>query len=245
MGAQLADLSFEEWIGYAFDHPVSNPQWFRDMDRDYWHELGDPAVTVAYLTRAFETADAVFAPFTEAQLNQGLWYLADNSCSNHMFALLDPVVPQAARVRAIRSMFQLFAHLFLRRCDRDHLSHLDTGNHRCGNPLNGVCYMWWDILPIYGRPEEPDQREVDEACLEVMRQTLDLDADACRESALHGLGHWHHTYPLRVAPIIEDFLRRHDRAGGRRHRGRSRPAGRALRPELRAYALRAQQGCVL
>jgi hypothetical protein len=196
------------------------------------------------VTRAFETAHTVFAPFSEAQLNQGLWFLADNSCSDHMFALLDPAVPQPARERAIRSMFQLFAQLFLKRCDQGHLSHLDSGGRTCANPLNSICYMWWDVLPIHGRPEVPASAAVDDACLEVMRQTLDLGADACRESALHRLGHWHHAYPRRVEAIIETFLRRIEAKGGRRSKGRSAPPGGALRPELRVYALRAPKGGV-
>ena len=62
-----------------------------------------------------------------------------------------------------------------------------------------------------------------------MCQALALSHDACRESALHGLGHWQPHYPARVAHIIADFLARTP----------------ALRPELQAYARRAQRGAVL
>jgi hypothetical protein len=86
MGRQIGDLSFEDWIAYVFDHPVTDPAWHWDIDRDYWDELGQPAITVAYLSRAFEDAHTMLAPFSDAQLHQGLWFLASNSCSNHMFA---------------------------------------------------------------------------------------------------------------------------------------------------------------
>jgi hypothetical protein len=61
--------------------------------------------------------------------------------------------------------------------------------------------MWWDMLHFYGKPEDPDCAEVGAACLEVMRMTLDLDSDACRESALHGLSHWQYAYPQQVQVI--------------------------------------------
>ena len=41
--------------------------------------------------------------------------------------------------------------------------------------------------------------------LQVMESTLQLDSIACRESALHGLGHWQHQYPQRVGEIIDKF----------------------------------------
>ncbi|HEU5330793.1 MAG TPA: hypothetical protein VFU78_22060, partial [Thermomicrobiales bacterium] len=75
----------------------------------------------------------------------------------------------------------------------------------------------------------PARADLDAACLDVMRQTLALDNDACRENALHGLGHWLPYYPAPVEQIIADFLARTP----------------TLRPELLAYARRAQRGAVL
>ena len=128
-------------------------------------------------------------PFSDAQLNQGFWFLANNSCSDHMFALLNPGVAWTKRKRCLSSTFILFERFFALRCS-SHLSHLDTleTDTSMASPLNMICYMWWDVLPIYGKPEEPGRREFDLMCLEVMKLTLGLDSDACRESALHGLG---------------------------------------------------------
>jgi hypothetical protein len=77
------------------------------------------------------------------------------------------------------------------------------------NPLNLVCYMWWDILPIAGNPDEPARREFDAAILQVLESTLHLDSLACQESALHGLGHWQMVYPERVGEIIDRFSMSH------------------------------------
>ena len=77
--------------------------------------------------------------------------------------------------------------------------------------------------------EEPDRRELDLTCLEAMQRALDLDSDACRESALHGLGHWKYAYPQKVQAIIDAWLARHQE----------------VTDELKTYALAARRGRVL
>jgi hypothetical protein len=89
--------------------------------------------------------------------------------------------------------------------------------------------MWWDIAPISPHPEEPKRREFDRAILNVMESTLQLDSIACRESALHGLGHWQYKYPDRVGEIINKFSMEH----------------RELRKELERYMGNAFTGYVL
>jgi hypothetical protein len=196
-------LSFDQWITYVFDHAVphsgnKNP-WYHTVEQEWWDPLHVPKVTVAYLTRLFTDANSLLLPFSEAQINQGLWFLADNSCSNHMLTLLDPLISSLERKRCIFAMFTLFERFFAPRCS-PHLSHLDVVGTDTSHvsPLNGICYMWWDVLPQID----------DEACLEVMGRTLDLDAMACHESALHGLGHWAHAYPQEVETIISAWLAR-------------------------------------
>ena len=202
MGKQLKNITFEQWLAFVFDHSVPTGQenaWYWDLNADEWVE--EPADVIRFLTQSFENAAEVFQPYSDAQLNQGLWYIASNSCSNHMFALLDESIPWTGRQRCIASIHQLYEQCFAKRCS-PHLSHLDEAG---ANPLNGVCYMWWDIIPIYGNPKDPAQQELDQAILQVMESTLQLDSIACRESALHGLGHWQRAYPEHVGEIINKF----------------------------------------
>jgi hypothetical protein len=88
--------------------------------------------------------------------------------------------------------------------------------------------MWWDLVPICGRPEEPSQTEFDNEVLHVMKRTLELKSDACREGALHGLGHWHDGYAAEIEKIIDNFLQHNS----------------DLRPELAEYAAHAKTGMV-
>ena len=89
--------------------------------------------------------------------------------------------------------------------------------------------MWWDILPVYGRPDLPGRQSFDQECLDVMSATLALPNEACQESALHGLGHWAMDYREPVAAIVDAYL------------GRSSD----IREPLRQYALAARRGMVL
>jgi hypothetical protein len=212
-----------DWVGRVFDHPVMDHAWHWDIGAD----TSEPAASdcVAHLTRLFDEPELALAPYSDAQIGQGLWYLVDNSCPNYMFSLIEPEVVWPRRQQGIRAIGSLFERLFAPRCS-DHLSHRDEQG---ANPLNAVCYMWWDIFPAYGRPNDPVYAGVDAEVLTVMKRVLSLSSPACQESALHGLGHWQGHYPGVVEQAINQFL--------------TRSAG--LRPELREYALSARWGRVL
>ncbi len=232
-------LSFEQWVTSVFDHPLparGELAWYHadrswDDNEGMWLDTSQyPQTTVAYLTTLFENASSALVAFSEAQVNQGFWYLVDNACSDSMFTLLDTRVPWSERKRCLFAMFTLFERFFASRCS-PHLSHLDTMQTDTSyiNPLNSICYMWWDILPLHGKPEESALREIDAACLEVLRQILDLESEACCESALHGLGHWSYAYRQQVQAIIDAWLARHLH----------------IEDELKTYALAARKGHVL
>jgi hypothetical protein len=223
MGQPLTQLTFEQWLAHVFDHPVREPAWYFDLDAGWWD--GPALDRVRFLTRAFEGAKTHFQPYTDAQLNQGLWYLASNACSSHMFAFSDETVDWAVRQRGLRAMRSLYAKCFAPRC-APVLGHLDEPG---GNPLNLVCYMWFDLLPLFGQPEDGGRAALDREMLNLMAGLLEIDSVACQESALHGLGHWHYVYPEQTSAIIDAYLQR----------------STALRPELRQYAFSARRGCAL
>ncbi len=104
-----------------------------------------------------------------------------------------------------------------------HLEKLDQ------DVLNSSCYMWWDWLwyeLCLGAvtPTPPITTEI----VEALRRQLTIPHDACRVSALHGIGHWVKTIP-EVASLVDEFLA-------------SNPD---LRPELIEYAERAKAGQVM
>jgi hypothetical protein len=151
---QAGMSTYSDWIRQVFDHPVAKPAWYWDDEADTSEPA--PPDCVEYLTRLFEEPELFLAPYSDAQLNQGFWYLVSASCSVYMFSLIEPEVAWPQRRRGIRSTATLFERLFARRCS-DHLLHLNEEG--VASPLNGVCYMWWDIFPTCGRPESPASTE--------------------------------------------------------------------------------------
>lgn len=214
-------LSLSSWITHVFDHPVTDPAWYWSLDAPEWND--SPEHIASLIADTFEQSGELLSRFSDAQLNQAFWFLAGCG-SNFMFHLVNQGVPLATRLRALRSFIPLFEQVMIPRCS-PHLSHLDE---QPANPLNSACYMWWDILPIHGKPEEPDRTEFDAEVLGVLPRLVSIPHDACRESALHGIGHWQLYYPS-VASVVDEFLVCTPR----------------LRPELISYAQRAKVGNVL
>ena len=209
MGKKIINLSFEQWVEHIFDHPVEDPAWHWDIDSDYYNYEENVHLTVEYLAQLFESPLNSIKPYTDAQINQALWYLIGSSASSYMFTLFEASIPLKLRRQVVLSMYNMFEQVFAPRCSPilEHLQ-LSGSDSSSINPLNEVCYMWWDIIPLAPRMGDPEREALDKQCLAVMERTLELDSIACREAALHGLGHWKHAYHRKVRRIIDAFLKR-------------------------------------
>ncbi len=224
-------MSFDKWVTHIFDHSVTDPAWHWGDDVEYWDCTAD--TMVEYMTQLFEHAADILLPFSDAQVNQSLWYLASNSCSDYMFSLRDEPVSLTSKLKCIQSMETLFESCFAKRCS-PHLAHSDLPGT---NPLNSICYMWWDVIPIHGlayhEPLRSDSVPIDEAFLDVIQKVMNMDSIACQESGMHGLGEWCGYYKEINNAAISKFLNRY----------RWRYFKKVPR-ELREYAAMAMVGCV-
>lgn len=224
MAKQLpSDITFEEWIKFIFDHPENEGKWYNRVDRDEWNTRARPLLSVKYMTTLFANAGTVLSQFSNLQLQHGLWFIADVSTSDHTVVLfnLENEVLLIDRVNCIHSILTLYTEIFAPRCS-EYLSHQEPTH----NPLNLVCYMWWDLLSAHYAANQPVRREMDDACFHVMNKILELESLACLESAIHGLGHWQRYYREKVKEIVDKFLNRNP----------------DIDPNLREYALAAQGG---
>lgn len=206
-----------EWIKLVFAHPGNGPEW---------DDVANPCPTTAadYLAQLFETPSVLFGRFSEQQIALGLERLLSNANSNYVFVLSDESVPQELQIRVVNSLYTLFKDLLAKICSEN------VGvDHPHRRPADAICFMMWDagLLQIY--PDRPEHRLVDLAILDVLGQILALPSNACRKSALHGLGHAHEDYPIEVESIIDEFLSNHSDVSN----------------ELRKYALDAREGWVL
>lgn len=209
------EFTLEEWAQYIFDNPEDDDSWEFTLQ----NPLDSDEIELEYLTRFLENAGTLLAPYSDKQVNNGLWYIG-GPIGAFMWILKDGELPWEMRERCFRAIYDLYAKLFAPRCS-PHLGHLDEPGT---NPVNLICYMWWDILalPLYEPP-------FDLLSLEVMTRILTIDSIACQEGALHGLGHLAFYREDEVAAVIDQFLEQHPN----------------IRPELRAYALAAKSGCIL
>lgn len=173
------------------------------------------------MTRLFEHPVEVLADYSDGEIAQGLWDIASDG--EYGLALGAIEVPLSDRLHCIDAFTVLFRELFAARCS-DHLSHRSETD---SNPLNTICYMWWDLMYIYPVPEERDA--IFAAVLQSLTRMLELPSMACQEGALHGFGHWWKIDTATIQTTIDRWLQRHS----------------DVRPKLRAYALSARGGCVL
>ena len=223
MSDPITYLPFKEWVYFIFDHPTEGPEWYVDEAAPYW--AGAAALTAEYLIRLFEDPCPALEGFSDTEVNQGLWYLISPGLGEHMLCLDEPGLALTTRIQVVRSCETLFRELLAPKCS-PHLSHCDWHG---AAPLNSICYMWWDIMPVYGGPKSDDRLALQNATLETMGNILRLESIACQESALHGLGHWHGAFPEQTEALIDDFLQ----------------ARAEIPSTLRSYAQSARCGCVL
>ena len=220
------EMSLRNWLAFLFDRPVPY-RWSEESGQ--WPDNSEQIACL--IAETFEHSGELLARYSDPQLDQGFQFLLDAGGSEFMFSLVRGDVPLPVRLRALRSFVPLFQQVMAVRCSA-HLSHLDwPGSSRQNEPgekpLNGICYMWWDALPIHGRPDLPERAEFDAEALVVLERLLVIPHDACHESALHGIGHWANYYP-QVAAVVDNFLAQTP----------------TLRPELVAYARSARMGGV-
>lgn len=209
------------WIDHVFDHAVGDPPWYWASTEE-WSET--PETIVAHLAETFEHSGELLARFSDEQLNQGFWYLTYEGPPDFMGTLLDETVPLASRLRALKSFVPLFEQVMATRCS-SHLAHLAGEG---ANPLNAACYMWFDVVLDRFNPLRLRQAQLDADLITTLRVILTIPHDACRQSALHGIGHWVRHYP-QLADVVDQFL----------------SATPGLRQELVAYAESARAGSVL
>lgn len=214
-------MNYEQLIKFSFDRPISNPQWYWGID-DNSDILGDD-LAIEFLTRLFSSPTESLTGISDAQVNQGLWYLISSSSSPCIDAIFSEKVPWATRLSCIESIKTLFREFFLVKCAKE-LSHSDyNGVVSEKSPINSICYMFWDLIPwMNGGPDT----KVALAFFDIVEDILSLNNIACQESALHGLGHMHSEHSLIVENIIDRFLAKNTK----------------IRPDLKSYALDARKG---
>src|SRR5688500_15792399 len=97
---------YDEWLSFAFDHEVTDPQWHFQPGSPHFE--GSETDYAVLIEETFRNSGRDLRRFSDAQVNQGVWFLASPSCSDFMFALRDGSAPLAAKVSGIQSILDLY-----------------------------------------------------------------------------------------------------------------------------------------
>ncbi|MEZ5691703.1 MAG: hypothetical protein R3D71_08580 [Rickettsiales bacterium] len=229
-------ISYEEWVEKIFNPLVEGQYYYWDDNRTY-SDIDDIISSVdkiEYLIRLFEHSEDELSMFSDKQVSKGLWYIAGNSEYTEVWK--DDKINERQKKQFIESIYKLFVGCFVNRCERC-LGHLDE---KGTNPVNSICYMWWDILPIISSKKTDDYL----LFLDIMKKILSINHVACQESALHGLGHWHNSHPEIVEDIIDNYLARFGNLFTQKKGKRVLKDPKQELPKILRYALQARTGCV-
>ena len=216
-----APASFEAWLDETFGRAVTGEAYpqFVHRDVDDWPSSVPDAEALQYLTRLFENSEEGLRYFSDAQIAAGLWELGPGDAH----CVYNRDIPVDDRERLIGSVATFFRDFFDKRC----LPQLSHAASEHVSLLNTICYMWWEVIIMGGAKDDPDADRLNAKDMDVMEQVLTLPNPACKEAALHGLGHMVRRSD-RAHAIIDRFL----------------ADARELTPGLEDYARAALTGCI-
>ncbi|MHA1530333.1 MAG: hypothetical protein ACTSVG_15030 [Alphaproteobacteria bacterium] len=213
---------YQAWLDHLFGHLDDEPEWY--FAAGFEAVPIGPQTLTAHVLRLLKAPALLMTDYSDQQIASGLKYLIDNACGGDIRLVSRVSVPQSDRLELAARIDRVHSQIFAARC-APALGSLSEGAEQ---PLNMLCYMWWDTIVFDTTGEARLDREFFAALIEAMGRTLAIPHPACQEAALHGLGHWGEHAPARAAALIDAYL-----AGNR-----------AARPELVSYARAASAGCI-
>lgn len=213
------DVSYEDWLDGTFGCAVSGQSSPQFVERDDWPDPVSDQLAVEYMTRLFENSEESLRYYSDRQITAGLWELG----SGDAYCVYSSEVPIELRLRLVRSVETFFREFFANRC----LPELSAGASEQASLLNIICYMWWEVFTWGWAKDEPDAERLAAQDLDVLEAVLRLTNPACKEAAIHGLGHLADQSDQALS-IIDRFI--------------TKDFG--ISPELLQYARAARTGCI-
>ena len=141
------DMSFDEWIKFIFDHPVSediDSLWYFDNQlTEFWDEWtigekGNLEKQLEYAINLFQEPMFLLMAYSPEQINQGFWFLLNGVSGFGLADLLwKTELPCFFREQCIISMAMPFHSIFVEIPEQD------------------FCNMWWDLLRNFQENRDP------------------------------------------------------------------------------------------
>src|SRR5437868_2666322 len=99
MAIDLSNYTFEGFIRFVFDHPVTEPEWYT---KEEWRWTSDYNI-LEYLIRLFNNPQFLLDTYTPEQIEQGFWLIKGPYDGFLEGTLWNPNVPWALRKDLILS----------------------------------------------------------------------------------------------------------------------------------------------
>ena len=190
-------MTYQEFLNFLFERELSAPGWY------FAEDFIEPDITggefIKFFNYLFEDIQKIYIRYNEPSFCLGINYVINNFCGDLCYYLLDESILETDRLSSIASMFNIFDKVFQEKC-----VFMNEKEYKSSSvpTYQWLCYMWWDIFPRHGVPFKQALKLTDETILKTIEKILLLDNLACKESALHGLGHWCSAYPEVIERII-------------------------------------------
>jgi hypothetical protein len=136
MTIDLDKLNYSEWLNFVFARPVAefnmsggfynSEPWYLD---DEWKWQATNRLLVERLLQLFAECDQLLLKFSEAEIDQGLWFIS--SAHGFMWVIVDRDIEIARREKLVDAMYLFSLNLLCK-------LHFSPG-----------AAMWWDSLFAY------------------------------------------------------------------------------------------------
>ena len=136
--------TYHRQLNHIFNRPTIEPEWYWS---DHWEEgifEDNPLSAFTFIETLLKDVKADLSPYSNDQIGLGLEYIFNNAISNLACDFKIAPVPFKRKQEAICSLFVLFRDIFNPRC----VAETAAFSQEKSTPLNGICYMFWDVCPL-------------------------------------------------------------------------------------------------
>jgi hypothetical protein len=188
-----------EFESFLFDRPLTGTPWYFDQNSHPYEVQGTETLQLVH--HVLLNSQSLPTRYSNEQISHGLNFLINPSCSDICYLFVDSSLNQGLRASTTMAIYEVFEKIFQQKCLQS--VPFESLSEPESKGLNWICYMWWDIFPRHGIPTSAACSEVDMAIIRTLNRIAQLPSFACKESAIHGLGHWASARPEIVAHVFD------------------------------------------
>lgn len=198
MGFIMNDAEFNEFISIVLEKSFEDSS-YRNTELHYFVSRFPKDYVASMLINFLVDSERIFKPFSEDEIAASLEFIFSPGSSDLVFFVVGDSIEMRTTFLFVDSIVELYKGYLS--------SRLGSFLLKNDSALSYFFYSVWDVIPIRQvYSESSRQKIVDDYVIDALEKILSIGNVACVESALHGLGHWYYTNPLKVKRIIKKHL---------------------------------------